>query len=91
MKPRRFKMIQEQTDHVGFIAQEMAEIVPEAVAGEECPNDTLNEQGFPVDPMGIDLGSLTSVLCKAIQEQLELLLSQQSRIEELEKTIASLI
>ncbi|GMF65797.1 unnamed protein product [Phytophthora lilii] len=84
MKPRKYRMIQENTIHLGFVAQELAEIVPEAVSGEECPNDTLNEQGFPVDPMGIDLASLTSVLCKAIQEQ-------QIQIEELKRALEVLV
>ncbi|RAW28807.1 hypothetical protein PC110_g14816 [Phytophthora cactorum] len=66
MKPRKYSMIQEQTNHVGFIAQELADIIPECV--QQGANDDLNPSEFPVNPWGKDLASLTSVLCRAIQE-----------------------
>ncbi|KUF81034.1 hypothetical protein AM587_10000712 [Phytophthora nicotianae] len=82
MQPRKFKMIQENNVHVGFVAQELAAVIPEAV--EQGANDDLNPGGFPINPWGIDLASLTSVLCKAIQEQ-------QAQIEELKRTISTLL
>ncbi|KAF1794263.1 Intramolecular chaperone auto-processing domain [Phytophthora cactorum] len=82
MKPRKYKMIQEGTQHVGFIAQELYDIVPEAV--QEGANDDMNENGYPINPWGIDLASLTSVLCKAIQDQ-------QAQIEELKRIVSTLI
>ncbi|GMF65915.1 unnamed protein product [Phytophthora lilii] len=66
MKPRRYTMAQERTDHVGFLAQELYEIIPEVV--ERGVNDDMNPNRYPINPWGIDLASLTSVLCKAIQE-----------------------
>jgi hypothetical protein len=54
--------------HVGFIAQEMLEIIPECVSGEESIDGLMNDIGEPSNPMGIDLASLVSVLTKAIQE-----------------------
>lgn len=69
MQPRKFAMRNDQSQHVGFIAQEMLDIIPECVSGVESSNDELNEQGEPINPMGVDLASLTAVLCKAIQEQ----------------------
>jgi hypothetical protein len=68
MKPRKFAMRSDGSEHIGFIAQEMLEIIPECVSGVESPNDELNDQGEPINPMGIDLSSLVSVLCRAIQE-----------------------
>ncbi|KAJ8552421.1 hypothetical protein ON010_g10128 [Phytophthora cinnamomi] len=68
MQPKRFAMRNDNSNHVGFIAQEMAEIIPECVSGVESPDDELNESGEPINPMGIDLASLVSVLTKAIQE-----------------------
>jgi hypothetical protein len=68
MKPKKFAMRNDNSQHVGFIAQDMLEIIPECVSGEESPDDEFNKQGEPINPMGIDLASLVSVLCKAIQE-----------------------
>jgi hypothetical protein len=68
MKPKKFAMRNDGSLHVGFIAQEMLEIIPEAVSGAESPDDVMNYVGEPCNPMGIDLASLVSVLCKAIQE-----------------------
>ncbi|GMF36866.1 unnamed protein product [Phytophthora lilii] len=59
-------MAQEQTNHIGFIAQELYEIIPEVV--EKGANDDTNPNGYPINPWGIDLSSLTAVLCRAVQE-----------------------
>ncbi|GMF23857.1 unnamed protein product [Phytophthora lilii] len=66
MQPRKYTMTQEQTQHIGFIAQELNDIIPECVS--VGANDELNVNGYPINPWGIDLSSLTAVLCKAIQE-----------------------
>jgi hypothetical protein len=69
MKPKKFKMIQDKSEHIGLIAQDMVKLIPECVLGEETENDELNDEGLPIDAMGIDYASLVSVLAKAIQEQ----------------------
>lgn len=51
---------------VGFIAQELAEILPDAVFNQE-DQDQENEHGYAYS-YSIDYGSLTAVLTKAIQE-----------------------
>jgi hypothetical protein len=68
MQPRKFAMRNDQSQHVGFIAQEMIQIIPECISGVESPDDEMNQQDEPINPMGIDLSSLVSVLTKAIQE-----------------------
>ncbi|KAL3657880.1 hypothetical protein V7S43_017258 [Phytophthora oleae] len=68
MKPKKFSLRSDNSTHVGFIAQEIVEVIPECVSGSESADDELNENGEPINPMGIDLASLVSVLCKAIQE-----------------------
>lgn len=83
MQPRKFAMRNDLSQHIGFIAQEMFEIIPECVSGAESPDDELNDQGEPCNPMGIDLASLVSVLTKAIQEQ-------QTQINELRASIATI-
>lgn len=68
MKPRKYTLRHDSSNNIGFIAQEMLSLIPECVSGVESPDDDLNDQGEPINPMGIDLASLTAVLCKAIQE-----------------------
>ncbi|GMF66338.1 unnamed protein product [Phytophthora lilii] len=68
MQPRKFAMRSDGSLHVGFIAQEMLDIIPECVSGVESIDDEMNDAGEPCNPMGIDLSSLVSVLCKAIQQ-----------------------
>ena len=48
-------------EQVGFLAQELYEIYPQAVSG--TPDNDVNEK-----PMGIDYGKLTPLLVRAIQE-----------------------
>ncbi|GMF13927.1 unnamed protein product [Phytophthora lilii] len=61
MKPREFKFKYDNKPYVGFIAQEMAQCVPEVVNAPEDPEET----------WGIDYASLVSVLCKAIQKLMQ--------------------
>ena len=55
MRPREYKMKNTNIPQVGFIAQEMREIVPEVVSGEE-------------GNLGISYGQIAPILAKAIQE-----------------------
>ena len=63
-------------DEIGFIAQELQEIVPGAVSGN--PEDNVDES-----PMMVDYSRLTPVIVAAIQEQQELIAKQKSTIEKL--------
>lgn len=82
--PRRFNFIGNSNEEVGFIAQELKPVVPEAVSGEEIPygeNDTQTERANK--SMGVSSTTLIPYLVKSIQEQ-------QAQIEELKKEIANL-
>jgi len=57
-------------EQIGFLAQELQKIYPQAVGGD-------SEGDVNSEPMGIDYGRLTPLLVKAIQEL-------QARVEELE-------
>ncbi|ETP00232.1 hypothetical protein F441_22351 [Phytophthora nicotianae CJ01A1] len=81
MKPRKYTLLQDETTHIGFIAQEIKQVCPIPVSGD--PNSPLHpETGLPPDPMGIDLASLTAVLCKAIQEQNALITALQTQMQD---------
>ena len=71
LKPRRYKMKSDDTEQIGFIAQELLEQIPEVVGGKE---------GL----LGVSYGQLTVVLTKAIQEQQVFIEALTTRIEILE-------
>lgn len=70
----------------GFIAHELAEIVPLAVTGEK---DAIDEDGNPKCQQ-VDYSKLTPLLTKGIQELTERVQSLQSTIKELEDRITDL-
>jgi len=76
LKPSRFNFIADADKTVdGFLAHEVAEIVPEAISGEK---DAVDEDGNPVY-QGIDQSKLVPLLVGAIQElraEIETLKSQ---------------
>jgi hypothetical protein len=79
LKPVTYKWKADGSDGEGFIAHELAEVVPSAVTGEK---DAVNEDGS-IKPQGIDTSFLVATLTAAIQEQ-------QAMIEELKAKVAAL-
>ena len=81
MNPVRFEYKDKKANgnkkYVGFIAQEMQQIIPEVIG--------VNNNGM----LSLDYPSLTSVLCKAIQEQQTTIEDMQIRIQALEEFIMS--
>jgi len=71
-KPRAFDMKIDGSHQIGFVAQEIEDIVPEVVSGEEGQK-------------GISYGTITAVLVKAIQEQQAVINRLALDIEELKK------
>ena len=71
MKPRQYKMRDTDSSQIGFIAQEIRELIPEVVSGEE-------------GQLGIAYGNLTAVLAKAIQEQQKQIEELKAENEKLE-------
>ena len=73
LQPRKFDMIDDGSHEIGFIAQEVEELIPEVVIGEEGTK-------------GVGYGQLTAVLTKAIQELKAELDAAKERITELENS-----
>jgi hypothetical protein len=65
----------------GFIAHELAEVVPQAVIGEK---DAVREDGVTPRYQGIDTSFLVATLTAAIQEQQAIITSLTARIAALE-------
>lgn len=68
LQPRKYYRTDDQKDEIGFIADEVKEIVPELVSWMEKKNITRNEDDTELVPATLDYGKMTSVLVKAIQE-----------------------
>jgi hypothetical protein len=87
IKPREFNFIKDNQFSIGFIAQELKEVIPEAVMGNEIDfddNDSPEERASKT--MGVSKEMLIPVLVKAIQEQQALIQSLTARVATLEGT-----
>jgi hypothetical protein len=80
LKPVTYKWKQDGSDGQGFIAHELAEVVPDCVSGEK---DAVDEDGN-IKPQGIDTSFLVATLTAAIQEQQTIINDLKARIETLE-------
>jgi hypothetical protein len=69
-QPRKYRMIADDQQCIGFVAQEMREVVPEVVSGGE----TEDRQYC------LDYGSLVAVAFKAIQEQQAMIAELQAEV-----------
>lgn len=79
LKPCTYKWNADGSDGEGFIAHELAEVVPQCVTGEK---DAVDENGNP-KYQGIDTSFLVATLTAALQEQ-------QSIIQQLQADVATL-
>ena len=79
LKPIRFNYISSENTVDGFLAHEVAEVVPEAVTGEK---DAVREDGSD-ELQGLDLSKIVPLLTAALQESI-------TKIEQLEQRIQTL-
>lgn len=80
LKPSRFNFIADaNTTLDGFIAHEVANVVPESISGDK---DAVDADGN-IDPQGIDQSKLVPLLTKALQEAV-------AKIETLEAKVTAL-
>jgi hypothetical protein len=77
LKPVTYKWKSSGQQSEGFIAHELQEIIPGAVAGEK---DAVNEDGS-INPQGIDTSYLVATLTAAIQEQQAIIESLKARLD----------
>ena len=76
LKPVTYKWKVDGSDGEGFIAHELAEVVPDCVYGEK---DAVDAEGKPVH-QGIDTSFLVATLTAAIQEQQALIIQLQADV-----------
>lgn len=79
----------------GFIAQELKEIFPELVVSKEIPRVDLGDAPSPMETVSgyymVDYIGLIPILTEAIQEQQEIISSQEDRIKKLEMAVKRLL
>jgi hypothetical protein len=80
LKPVTYSWKADGSDGQGFIAHELAEVVPDCVTGEK---DAVNEDGS-IKSQGIDTSFLVATLTAAIQELKAIVDAQAVRIAALE-------
>jgi len=77
LKPSRFNFITDPSKTFdGFIAHEVQDVVPEAIAGEK---DAVDDEGNPVY-QGIDQSKLVPLLTAALQEAIAKIESLEARL-----------
>jgi hypothetical protein len=94
LKPVTYKWKSDGSDGQGFIAHELAEVVPDCVTGEKDAVETYideegNEQTRQVY-QGIDTSFLVATLTAAIQEQQAIITEQANAITALEARLTAL-
>ena len=91
MQPRAFKFKSSGVETIGFVAQELQEVVPEAVSGTEVEySDTDTPQEKANKSLGVSQDTLIPVLVKAMQEQQATIESQASAITDLTTRLTAL-
>ncbi|MEZ4778487.1 MAG: tail fiber domain-containing protein [Flavobacteriaceae bacterium] len=89
LQPKTYQWIDPNIDkhatHLGFMAQDLKEILPEVVVDKEWKNldENGNKEWVPAERLGVNYAEIIPVLVKAIQEQ-------QEQIEELKDQIKTL-
>jgi hypothetical protein len=86
LKPVTYNWKVDGSDGQGFIAHELAEVVPNCVIGEK---DAVDDDGKP-KYQGIDTSFLVATLTAAIQEQQALITSLTARLDEQQAQISVL-
>jgi hypothetical protein len=77
LKPCTYKWNADGSDGEGFIAHELAEVVPNAVVGNK---DAVDAEGN-IKPQGVDTSFLVATLTAAIQEQQALITQLTARLD----------
>jgi hypothetical protein len=78
LKPCTYKWNADGSDGEGFIAHELAEVVPQCVTGKK---DAVREDGVTPRYQGVDTSFLVATLTAAIQEQQVIIESLKARLD----------
>lgn len=80
LNPVKYNYIGVEGEYIGFIAQDVKEVLPSAVKGDEAK-----------EMLGINYSQFHAITVNAIQEQQAIIETQEQKITDLETTIQALI
>lgn len=80
LQPRKYFRIDDQKDEIGFIADEVAALMPEFVPIGPKSVVTRNAEDTEEIPLGVNYDKLTAVLTKALQEAVTKIESLEARL-----------
>jgi hypothetical protein len=83
LKPSVYNWKSDGSDGEGFLAHELAEVVPLAVTGQK---DALNDDGS-INPQSVDLSKIVPILVASIQELSGIVKQQQIEIDDLKSKV----
>jgi hypothetical protein len=89
LKPRQYIRTDDQRNEIGFIADEVVEIIPELVPLVPKSLFTKNESDTELIAGGVNYDKITAVLVKAVQEQNDIIKSLTERIAVLESKVTN--
>ena len=85
LSPKRYQRTDSDNKlEVGFIADEVVEVVPELVGMMEKRFLTMNQEDTEVVAGSVEYNKMTAVLVKAVQEQQATITALEARIAQLE-------
>jgi len=85
LKPRKYYRIDGKKEEIGFVADEVENIIPELVTMSPKSLFTKNDEDTEIIAGNVDYGKITAVLTKAIQEQQTIIDTLTARLDVLEK------
>lgn len=90
LQPRKYFRKDDQREEIGFIADEVINVIPELVSSGKKSIITNNPNDEEIVPVSLSYEKLTAVLCKAIQELNYKIETLEAKIENLESVTAGL-
>ena len=84
LKPRKYFRTDDQKIEIGFVADEVVDVLPEFVPIGPKSIITKNETDTEEIPLGVNYEKLTAVLTKALQEAIDEIESLKARVAALE-------
>ena len=80
LRPRKYFRLDDQREEIGFVADEVVDLMPEFVPVGPKSVITRNEDDTEEVPLGVNYDKLTAVLTKALQEAIAKIESLEARL-----------
>ena len=84
LQPRKYFRIDDQINEIGFIADEVSEVMPEFVSMGVKSIATKNPEDTEIVPLAVNYEKMTAVLTKALQEAITKIETLETRLTALE-------